>query len=84
MECEPWSGGYFDSWTDGQKVLAVNLGIVAGVSLYGFTHWGWGESDFSFESEGWFGNDTKSGGADKPGHSYTGAVITALASTCYR
>lgn len=77
-------GGYFDSWTPGQRELAVNLGIVAGVSLYGFTQWGWGESDFRFENEGWLGKNTKSGGADKLGHAYTGAVVTALTTSLYR
>lgn len=76
--------GYFDSWTPGQRELAVNLGIVAGVSLYGFTQWGWGESGFRFENEGWFGKNTKSGGADKIGHAYTGMVITALTTSLYR
>jgi hypothetical protein len=64
--------------------LAVNLGIVAGVSIYGFTQWGWGESAFRFENEEWFGKNTKSGGADKLGHAYTGAVATALTTSLYR
>lgn len=78
------SKGFFDSWTPRQRELAVNLGIVAGVSLYGFTQWGWGESNFSFKNEGWFGKNTKSGGADKLGHAYTGAVVTALTTSLYR
>lgn len=83
-ESPAFSRSYFDDWSDSQKALAVNLGIVAGVTLYGVGQWGWGESSFSFQEEGWFENDTKFGGADKLGHAYTGAAVTALAAACYR
>jgi len=33
-------------------------------------------SSCCFESEGWFGKDTKYGGIDKLGHAYTGYVIS--------
>lgn len=71
-------------WTRERKAKALNLGIVGGVTAYGFATWDWGESEFRSESEGWFGRDTDSGGADKLGHAYTGAVTTALASSLYR
>lgn len=61
----------------------MNLGIVGVISGYGFAQWGWGETDFAYNSEGWFESKTDSGGADKLGHAYTGAVITAIsASLC--
>jgi hypothetical protein len=68
-------------WTREQKAAAMNLGIVAVISGYGFAQWGWGESSFAYNSEGWFESDTESGGADKLGHAYTGAVITAITSS---
>jgi len=71
-------------WTRERNTLALNLGIVGGVTAYGLTVWDWGESGFAFRSEGWFGRDTASGGADKLGHAYTGAVATGLGSALYR
>ncbi len=76
--------GQDEGWSRERKALMLNLGIVAGVSLYGFTMWDWGESGFAFQSEGWFGRDTSSGGADKLGHAFTGAAATAIAASLYR
>lgn len=70
-------------WTREQKAAAVNLGIAAAITGYGFAQWGWGESSFAYNSEGWFESDTESGGADKLGHAYTGAVITAITASLY-
>jgi hypothetical protein len=75
------SADFSSQWTREQKAIALNLGIAAVITGYGFAQWGWGESDFAYNSEGWFGSDTDSGGADKMGHAYTGAVITAISSS---
>lgn len=72
------------TWTREQKAWALNLGLAAGVTCYGISQWGWGESAFSFKNEGWFGSHTDSGGADKLGHAFTGAAITALSASLYR
>lgn len=50
--------------------------IYGGVTYFGFRNWDWGSSGFQFESEGWFGTDTKYGGMDKLGHAYTGYILT--------
>jgi len=71
-------------WTRERKAVALNAGIVGAVGLYGFTMWGWGETGFEARSEGWFGRDTRHGGADKLGHAYTGSVATALGAALYR
>lgn len=71
-------------WSRERKAQALNLGIVAGVTAYGFAKWDWGETSFRSSSEGWFGSHTDSGGADKLGHAYTGAVATALTAGLYR
>lgn len=76
--------GDADYWTRERKALALNLGIVGGVTLYGFTVWDWGDASFGWKSEGWFGQDTIHGGADKLGHAYTGAVSTAIATSLYQ
>jgi len=81
---EPAALTWPDCLSIGQRAVLVNTGIAAAVAAYGFVNWGWGESSFTFTDEGWFGSNTGSGGADKIGHAYTGAVITALASSLYR
>lgn len=73
-----------DYWSRERKAAALNLSILGGVTAYGFAHWEWGESAFRSKSEGWFGSHTDSGGADKLGHAYTGAVSTAFAASLYR
>jgi hypothetical protein len=52
----------------------------AGVALYGATHW-WQDGltgHFRTVNEGWFGQDTYAGGADKLGHAYSSYVGTRL------
>jgi hypothetical protein len=46
-------------------------GLTAGITYLGIQSWDWGSSSFNMNSEGWFGMDTGSGGADKLGHLYT-------------
>lgn len=53
------------------------LGVAASITALGFKSWNWGDSSsFHFTDEGWFGNDTRSGGIDKLGHAYAGYVIS--------
>jgi len=66
------------------RTWVLNLGILAGVTAYGFSTWSWGESGFKTSSEGWFGRGTEHGGADKLGHAYTGAVVAAATGSLYR
>jgi len=84
MAADTEQGRLAAEWSREQKATALNLGIVGAVSAWGFTMWDWGDSGFEARSEGWFGKDTRHGGADKVGHAYTGAVVTALAATLYR
>jgi len=54
------------------ELAAVTAGVV-GVGLYS---WNWGSSNsFKFNSEGWFGTDTGSAGADKLGHLYSSYLM---------
>lgn len=46
--------------------------------LYGAKAWRWGDGDnhdFKSEKEGWFGQDTSLGGADKAGHFYAHYLV---------
>jgi len=72
-------GGYgFATWVDDVKSTKWETGaVLAGVTALGLTSWNWGSSkSFRFNSEGWFGEDTGSGGADKLGHAFTSYAIT--------
>ena len=66
------------------KNTAVIGGIAAVVGFYGANTWWKDGFDGSFDTvdEGWFGQDTYAGGADKAGHiyfTYTGARLLARA-----
>ncbi len=64
-----------------QKVWAVNLGGMAFITAWGVAKWDYfGRSPHS-QSEGWFGQNTDEGGADKMGHLWsTYALSDGLAS----
>jgi hypothetical protein len=51
--------------------------IITGV---GIKSWNWGNSDFRFNSEHWFGMDTGSAGIDKLGHAHLGYAINQFLS----
>lgn len=53
-----------------------SVGLVALLSYTGFKDWKWGSASFRFQSEGWFGFRTGSGGLDKIGHAY-GTYMTS-------
>ena len=52
------------------------LGLFATITAIGIANWEWGSSGFHFNGEGWFGEDTGSGGMDKLGHAYTTYLMT--------
>lgn len=71
----PYSAKTF--WKDTRAVKWESGLMLAGVTAYGLKHWNWGSShSFKTTSEGWFGLDTASGGADKLGHAFTGYLIS--------
>jgi hypothetical protein len=52
------------------SVPLESAGLVALITYTGFKDWKWGSASFRFNSEGWFGMGTGSGGLDKLGHIY--------------
>ncbi len=67
-------------WADWKEDLSATRwetgGTVAGVTALGLYSWDWGSSKkFRWNPEGWFGEDTGSGGADKLGHSFSAYAI---------
>lgn len=72
-----------DWWTRERKAVALNVALDGGLVAYGFTMWDWGSSAFTTTDEGWFGSDTRYGGADKLGHAFTGFLISDLLADRY-
>ncbi len=67
-------------WADWKEDLSATRwetgGTVAGVTALGLYSWDWGSSKkFRWNPEGWFGEDTGSGGADKLGHGFSAYAI---------
>lgn len=58
---------------DEQKNLALKTTLAGAglVTVWGVINWDYFTKSPNTTSEGWFGNDTESGGADKIGHAYT-------------
>jgi len=53
-------------------------GVYGATAVMGVANWDWGSSGFHFQDEGWFGRNTGSGGMDKLGHAFTGALLADL------
>ncbi|HEX5669913.1 MAG TPA: DUF2279 domain-containing protein, partial [Sulfuricurvum sp.] len=56
-------------------ILYSNLIGAALITAWGATFWDYGKSSPHTTSEGWFGENTKYGGADKIGHLYASYVL---------
>lgn len=74
--------------SEAQKQFRTRLligGAATSLLWYGSVHW-WNDtmsSDFSTVNEGWFGQDTYTGGADKLGHMYSTYVGTRLLTDAF-
>ena len=76
------SGSWWSRQPKSKKMLYTNLTAATAIGIWGLATWDYGSAGFNFGNEGWFGQDTKYGGADKCGHlwsTYTFAdALTAL------
>jgi len=61
----------------------VNLIGIGAVTTWGVVNWDYFSNSPKSTSEGWFANDTASGGADKLGHLYTSYVMAHGLSSLY-
>lgn len=57
------------------RVLATNLAVLGFIAAWGAVNWDYGDNPWQTTDEGWFGQSTTEGGADKAGHLYTGYVL---------
>jgi len=68
------------NWKDDVQETGWETGATfATMTALGLSSWDWGSSkSFRWNPEGWFGEDTGSGGADKLGHAFTSYTITGI------
>ena len=66
-----------------RKLWTVNLTGIGIITVWGVAQWDYFSTSARTNSEGWFGNDTESGGADKLGHAYTSYVTAHGLSYLY-
>lgn len=66
-----------------RKLLIVNAAGIGIITAWGIAKWDYFTTSPKTTSEGWFENSSKSGGADKLGHSYTSYVMTHGLSYLY-
>ena len=59
-----------------KSLWKVNITGIAVITGWGIAKWDYFTTSPQSGSEGWFGNDTKSGGSDKLGHLYTSYLLT--------
>ena len=72
--------GGFDTGSHTGKykgVVALDLSLVSlAISTWGIAQWGWFQHSPVAKTEGWFGANTSSGGADKTGHFYMSYLLS--------
>jgi len=73
-----------DPSIDDKKILYTNLIGSATIVTWGILTWDYGDRSMHAFSEGWFGKDTKHGGADKLGHFYTTFAFSHYFANLYR
>jgi len=66
----------------GDDIYRVNLIGIGAVTAWGVANWDYFSRSPHAQSEGWFGANTGSGGADKTGHFYT-TYVTAHGISAY-
>lgn len=71
-------------WPRQKKVLALNLATAGALAIYGAVTWDYGSNSFEIHDEGWFGRDTRYGGADKLGHAWAAYSLASVYSRIYR
>jgi len=91
ISCTSYANNFDDACTSelslteqNKKLWAVNLTGIGIVTAWGVANWDYFSTSAKTTSEGWFKNDTKSGGADKLGHLYSSYVTTRGLSYLYK
>lgn len=67
-----------------KRVLATTLLGAGVITLWGMLEWDYFSTAPHCQSEGWFGKETESGGADKLGHAYSTYVVSHGLAALYQ
>ncbi len=66
-----------------EKYAYTNYAVIGAVAVYGAVKWNYFENGLQASNEGWFGKNTKSGGADKLGHLYSSYLTSRMSNALY-
>jgi uncharacterized protein YfiM (DUF2279 family) len=70
--------------THRRSAMMMTLGGIGLITAWGILQWDYFSTEPRLADEGWFGNDTRSGGSDKLGHMYGSYLSTRGFSLYYR
>lgn len=78
--------GDVPAWSGAAERKVLRSRQLAGGAIlgWGLLQWDYGSRPIHFRSEGWFGQGTPEGGADKLGHLYTGYLLARGMASLYR
>ncbi len=71
-------------WPKEKKALVLNLATAGTILSLGVIAWDYGSHSFRTAHEGWFGYDSRYGGADKLGHVFFGYALTSFYNRVYQ
>lgn len=66
-----------------QRIRMTRVAGAGAIAAWGLLSWDYGERSLHSAREGWFGQDSPEGGADKAGHLYTSYVMTRAFAGLY-
>lgn len=67
------------------KAMVTNVALISFIAVWGLAQWDYGSAGrIYFKNEGWFGKDTKYGGADKLGHLWSTYAYADALGALYR
>jgi len=78
------SNGWWANQSKEKKMLYTSVGAAAAIGLWGLATWDYGSAGFMMGDEGWFGHDTKYGGADKFGHLWSTYAFSDALTGLYK
>ncbi len=77
---EGWWGGLPKE----DKMLYTTGASAIAIGIWGLAQWDYGSADFHSSDEGWFGADSKYGGADKVGHFWATYAFSDALTALYK
>lgn len=76
--------GWWTSQPKEAKMLYTNLAAAGLIGVWGLIEWDYGSNGWNTAHEGWFGKDSKYGGADKCGHFWSTYAFSDALTGLYK